>query len=113
MANQMTRAKCFRRACPTMKRPWAVPNQAGPWIGSAQAGTFMAVGILAALHWRAMTGEGEAFGCASAEVTPLWRLGSGVVSGGRSVNERFAACYGRLAILFRADKEMALVFWAA
>jgi crotonobetainyl-CoA:carnitine CoA-transferase CaiB-like acyl-CoA transferase len=38
--------------------PWAVPTKTGPWIAWAQAGTFMAVGILAALHWRGMTGEG-------------------------------------------------------
>jgi CoA:oxalate CoA-transferase len=42
---------------------WAVPTKAGPWIGAAQSGTFMAVGILAALHWREMTGEGQALGC--------------------------------------------------
>ena len=40
--------------------PWAIPTKAGPWIGSAQSGTFMAVGILAALHWSEITGEGQA-----------------------------------------------------
>ena len=35
--------------------PWAVPTKAGPWIGWCQPGTFMAVGILAALHWRELS----------------------------------------------------------
>ena len=47
--------------------PWAVPTKAGPWIGWVQAGTFMAVGILAALYWRGMTGEGQALDVATAE----------------------------------------------
>lgn len=71
-------------------RPWAVPTKAGPWIGSAQAGTFMAVGILAALHWREITGEGQALDVASAESyasledwASIWYQGEGVV------NERF------------------------
>jgi crotonobetainyl-CoA:carnitine CoA-transferase CaiB-like acyl-CoA transferase len=70
--------------------PWAVPTKAGPWIGSVQAGTFMAVGILAALHWRELTGEGQALDVASAESyasledwASIWYQGAGVV------NERF------------------------
>jgi len=47
--------------------PWAVPTKAGPWIGWVQAGTFMAVGILAALYSRGMTGEGQALDVATAE----------------------------------------------
>lgn len=72
--------------------PWAIPTKAGPWIGSAQAGTFMAVGILAALHWREMTGEGQALDVASAESyasmedwAAVWYQGAGVV------NERFSS----------------------
>ena len=72
------------------ERPWASPTKAGPWIGSAQAGTFMAAGILAALHWRELTGEGQALDVASAESyasledwASIWYQGAGVV------NERF------------------------
>jgi len=72
--------------------PWAVPTKAGPWIGWIQAGTFMAVGILAALHWRGMTGEGQALDVASAEAyastddwAAVWYQGSGVI------NERFGS----------------------
>ena len=72
--------------------PWAVPTKAGPWIGSAQAGTFMAVGILAALHRREMTGEGQALDVASAEAyasledwAAVWYQGAGVV------NERYGS----------------------
>ena len=74
------------------ERPWAIPTKAGPWIGSAQAGTFMAVGILAALHWKEMTGEGQALDVASAESyasledwASIWYQGAGVV------NERFGS----------------------
>jgi crotonobetainyl-CoA:carnitine CoA-transferase CaiB-like acyl-CoA transferase len=72
--------------------PWAIPTKAGPWIGWVQAGTFMAVGILAALHWREMTGEGQALDVASAESyasledwASVWYQGAGVV------NERFGS----------------------
>jgi crotonobetainyl-CoA:carnitine CoA-transferase CaiB-like acyl-CoA transferase len=72
--------------------PWAIPTKAGPWIGWIQAGTFMAVGILAALHWRDMTGEGQALDVASAEAyasmddwAAVWYQGSGVI------NERFGS----------------------
>jgi crotonobetainyl-CoA:carnitine CoA-transferase CaiB-like acyl-CoA transferase len=68
--------------------PWAVPTKAGPWIGWCQSGTFMAVGILAALHWREMTGEGQALDLATAEsyarfddYAALWYQGAGVVAG--------------------------------
>jgi crotonobetainyl-CoA:carnitine CoA-transferase CaiB-like acyl-CoA transferase len=74
------------------ERPWAIPTKAGPWIGSVQSGTFMAVGILAALHWRSMTGEGQALDVASAESyasledwASIWYQGAGVV------NERFGS----------------------
>lgn len=67
--------------------PWAVPTKAGPWISWINAGTFMAVGILVALHWRAMTGEGQALDVASAEAyasiedwAALWYQGAGVIS---------------------------------
>jgi len=66
--------------------PWAVPTKAGPWIGWAQPGTFMAVGILAALHWRGITGEGQALDVATAEAyasfddyATLWYQGAGAV----------------------------------
>jgi crotonobetainyl-CoA:carnitine CoA-transferase CaiB-like acyl-CoA transferase len=72
--------------------PWAIPTKAGPWIGWIQAGTFMAVGILAALHWRGLTGEGQALDVASAEAyastddwAAVWYQGSGVI------NERFGS----------------------
>jgi crotonobetainyl-CoA:carnitine CoA-transferase CaiB-like acyl-CoA transferase len=72
--------------------PWAIPTKAGPWIGWVQSGTFMAVGILAALHWRGLTGEGQALDVASAEAyasmddwAAVWYQGSGVI------NERFGS----------------------
>ena len=67
--------------------PWAVPTKAGPWIGWASPGTFMAVGIMAALRWRRMTGEGQALDVASAEAyacfdgwAALWYQEHGVVA---------------------------------
>jgi CoA:oxalate CoA-transferase len=70
--------------------PWAVPTKAGPWIGWVQPGTFMAVGILTALHWRGITGEGQALDVATAEAyarfddyATLWYQESGII------NERF------------------------
>jgi crotonobetainyl-CoA:carnitine CoA-transferase CaiB-like acyl-CoA transferase len=78
----MSYDKCF----------WAIPTKAGAWIGAAQAGTTMAVGILAALHWREMTGEGQALDVASVESyasledwASIWYQGAGVV------NERFGS----------------------
>jgi crotonobetainyl-CoA:carnitine CoA-transferase CaiB-like acyl-CoA transferase len=72
--------------------PWAVPTKAGPWIGWCQSGTFMAVGILAALHWRGITGEGQALDVATVEAyarfddyAALWYQESGII------NERFGS----------------------
>lgn len=47
--------------------PWAVPTKAGPWIGWCEPGTYMALGILAAIHWRETTGEGQALDVATAD----------------------------------------------
>ncbi len=47
--------------------PWAIPTKSGPWIGAAPAGSFMAAGILAALYWRGISGEGQALDCATSE----------------------------------------------
>ncbi len=72
--------------------PWAVPTKAGPWIGWVLPGTFMAAGILAALHRRRLTGEGQALDVATAEAyacfddyAALWYQACGVV------NERFGS----------------------
>jgi CoA:oxalate CoA-transferase len=70
--------------------PWAVPTKSGPWIAWATSGTSMAVGILAALHWREKTGEGQALDAATAEAyariddyAALWYEREG------HINERF------------------------
>jgi len=47
--------------------PWAVPTKSGPWIGAAAAGAFTATGIMAALYWRDISGEGQALDCATSE----------------------------------------------
>ncbi len=47
--------------------PYAVPTKAGPWIAWATSGTFAALGILAALHYRRLTGEGQAIDVSTAE----------------------------------------------
>jgi len=67
--------------------PWAVPTKAGPWIAWSVAGTFMAVGILAALYWRGITGEGQALDVASGEAyarlddyAALWYYDTGIIS---------------------------------
>ncbi len=67
--------------------PWAVPTKAGPWIGWAQPATFMAVGILAAIHWRESSGEGQALDVSTSEsyarfddINPVWYYGSHFVS---------------------------------
>jgi crotonobetainyl-CoA:carnitine CoA-transferase CaiB-like acyl-CoA transferase len=72
--------------------PWAVPTKAGPWVGWFQPATFMAVGILAALHWKGVTGEGQALDVATAEAyarfddyAAIWYDCTGVV------NERFGS----------------------
>lgn len=91
-ANQYDSGEMLAEGMSFDEHPWAIPTKAGPWIGSVQAGTFMAVGILAALHWRAMTGEGQALDVASAESyasledwAAIWYQGAGVV------NERFGS----------------------
>ena len=59
------------KSYPTPRRieemPFAVPTKAGPWIAWATSGTFAAVGILAALYHRDMTGEGQAIDVATPE----------------------------------------------
>ena len=50
--------------------PWATHTKQGPWIGAASAGTFMAAGILAALYWMGVSGEGQALDCATSEAYP-------------------------------------------
>ena len=91
-ANQYDTGEILPQGMTYDERPWAVPTKAGPWIGSAQAGTFMAVGILAALHHRELTGEGQALDVASAESyasledwASMWYQGAGVV------NERYGS----------------------
>jgi crotonobetainyl-CoA:carnitine CoA-transferase CaiB-like acyl-CoA transferase len=86
-ANQYDSGEMLPEGMRYDERPWAIPTKAGPWIGSAQAGTFMAVGILAALHWRELTGEGQALDIASAEAyasledwASIWYQGAGVVN---------------------------------
>ena len=70
--------------------PWAVPTKSGPWIAWFMAGSFMALGILAALHWRELTGNGQALDVATAEAyarivdfVALWYEHQG------QINERF------------------------
>jgi len=70
--------------------PWAVPTKSGPWIGWFMSGTFMALGILAALHWRKSSGRGQALDVATAEAyariddfVSLWYEHTG------RINERF------------------------
>jgi crotonobetainyl-CoA:carnitine CoA-transferase CaiB-like acyl-CoA transferase len=67
--------------------PWAVPTKAGPWIAWCQPGAFMAVGILAALYRRGMTGEGQALDVATAEAyacfddwAALWYQETGIIA---------------------------------
>ena len=47
--------------------PYAVPTKAGPWIAWAAAGTFGAMGILSAVYYRGLTGEGQAIDIATPE----------------------------------------------
>jgi len=70
--------------------PWAVPTKSGPWIAWFISGSFMALGILAALHWKFLTGEGQALDIATAEAyariddfVALWYEHEG------RINERF------------------------
>jgi crotonobetainyl-CoA:carnitine CoA-transferase CaiB-like acyl-CoA transferase len=46
---------------------YAVPTKAGPWIAWAAAGTFGAMGILSAVYYRGLTGEGQAIDIATPE----------------------------------------------
>jgi crotonobetainyl-CoA:carnitine CoA-transferase CaiB-like acyl-CoA transferase len=70
--------------------PWAIPTKSGPWIAWYMSGTFMTLGVLAALHWRVLTGEGQALDIATAEAyariddfVALWYEHQG------RINERF------------------------
>ena len=70
--------------------PWAIPTKSGPWLAWFLSASFMALGILAALHWREMTGQGQALDCATAEAfariddfVALWYEHE------KQVNERF------------------------
>jgi crotonobetainyl-CoA:carnitine CoA-transferase CaiB-like acyl-CoA transferase len=47
--------------------PWAVPTKAGPWVAWGLSGTFMALGILSALHYRKANGIGQALDISTAE----------------------------------------------
>lgn len=67
--------------------PWAVPTKSGAWIAWAQPATFMATGILAALHWREVSGEGQALDVSTCEsyarfddASAVWYHGSGTIS---------------------------------
>lgn len=66
---------------------WAVPTKAAPWIAWSTAGTFMAFGILSALHWRTRTGLGQALDVSTAEAymrfddySHIWYQGAGHVT---------------------------------
>ena len=70
--------------------PHAVPTKAGPWIAWSVSGTFAAMGILAALYYRDITGEGQAIDVATPEAYGrlndyqlMWYGEAGVI------NERF------------------------
>ena len=47
--------------------PHAVSTKAGPWIAWSTSGTFAALSILAAVHYREMTGEGQAIDVSTPE----------------------------------------------
>lgn len=47
--------------------PYAVPTKAGPWIAWATSGTFAALGILGAVYYRELTGEGQALDVSTPE----------------------------------------------
>jgi len=47
--------------------PYACPTKAGPWIAWAASGCFGAMGILSALYYRGVTGEGQAIDIATPE----------------------------------------------
>ena len=52
---------------PVDEMPYAVPTKAGPWIAWATAGTFAALGILSAVYFREMTGQGQAIDVSTPE----------------------------------------------
>jgi len=70
--------------------PYATSTKAGPWIAWAVSGTFGALGILAAVYHREMTGEGQAIDISTPEAYERlndymlhWYADQGVI------NERF------------------------
>lgn len=70
--------------------PYATSTKAGPWIAWAASGTFGAVGILAAVYYRSLTGEGQALDISTPEAYERlndymlhWYADQGVI------NERF------------------------
>lgn len=70
--------------------PWAVPTKSGPWFAWFISGSFMALGILAALHYREISGTGQALDISTAEAyariddfVALWYEHQG------QINERF------------------------
>jgi len=72
--------------------PYAVPTKAGPWIAWAVSGTFGALGVLAAIYYRELTGEGQAIDISTSEAYERlhdyalhWYADQGVL------NERFGS----------------------
>jgi crotonobetainyl-CoA:carnitine CoA-transferase CaiB-like acyl-CoA transferase len=72
--------------------PYATSTKAGPWIAWATSGTFGAVGILAAVYYRSLTGEGQALDISTPEAYERlndymlhWYADQGVI------NERFGS----------------------
>jgi crotonobetainyl-CoA:carnitine CoA-transferase CaiB-like acyl-CoA transferase len=72
---------------PVEQYPWAVSTKASPWIAWSTAGTFMATGILAALHWRMSSGQGQALDVSTTEAymrlddySHIWYQGGGHVT---------------------------------
>lgn len=70
--------------------PYATSTKAGPWIAWATSGTFGAVGILAAVYYRGVSGEGQAIDISTPEAYERlndymlhWYADQGVI------NERF------------------------
>jgi len=70
--------------------PYATSTKAGPWIAWAVSGTFGALGILAAVYHREMTGEGQAIDISTPEAYERlndymlhWYADQGII------NERF------------------------
>jgi len=72
--------------------PYATSTKAGPWIAWAVSGTFAALGILGAVYYREMTGEGQAIDVSTPEAYERlndymlhWYADQGVI------NERFGS----------------------